>query len=76
MSIHGIVKFILKMWKACEMKRKKFQRMLGTRQQFLQSYLDKFAWRRNYGRTHGKECHNIMTHIAQQYPVWTNSLFH
>ena len=54
------------MWNAA---KKKFQRMLGTRRPFLQSYLDEFVWRRQYGRTWGQSFHNILTHIAEQYPV-------
>ena len=49
--------------------KEKFQRMHGTRTHMLPSYLDEFCWRRQYGRETGSAFHNMLTQIAQHYPV-------
>ena len=54
------------LWNAA---KDKFRHMHGTRTHLLQSYLDKFAWRSQYGMFTGTAFHNILTHIAMQYPV-------
>ena len=49
--------------------KRKFKRMCGTTKILLPSYLDEYAWRCRYARSRGDAFQNILTHIAEQYPV-------
>ena len=49
--------------------KRKFKRMKGVAEEQLPSYLDEFMWRERYGRTAREAYNNIITHIAEFYPI-------
>ena len=49
--------------------KRKFKRMKGVAEEQLPSYLDEFMWQERYGRTAREAYNNIVTHIAEFYPV-------
>ena len=52
------------LWKNC---KKKFKTMLGVHSTKLQSHLEEFMWRQQYGQTHKDAFDNILLHISQLY---------
>ena len=52
------------MWQKCQ---KKFETMSGVHSTKLQSYLEEFMWRQQYGQTHTDSFNNILLHISQLY---------
>ena len=52
------------LWKNC---KKKFKTMLGVHSTKLQSHLEEFMWRQQYGQTHKDAFNNILLHISQLY---------
>ena len=53
----------------------RFKEMKGCHESQLPSYLDEFMWRERFGSTASSALDSIVDHIAEQYPVWIESLF-
>ena len=49
--------------------KQKLKRMKGFHTDQLPSYLDEHMWRERYGSTRRRALENILSDIAQQYPV-------
>ncbi|RUS81879.1 hypothetical protein EGW08_010349 [Elysia chlorotica] len=53
-------------WKNC---KSKFKQMAGVQSTTLESHLDEFLWRQEFGQTPQTALDNILLHLSQWYPV-------
>ena len=47
----------------------KFKRMLGVHANHIESHIDEFLWRQQYGKTHIDAFNNMFVHISMWYQV-------
>ena len=57
------------MWSKC---KRKFKSMIGVHSTVLQSHLNEFMWRQQFGRTHTEAFRNIASHFSQYPPLKKN----